>query len=138
MAATPTGEGYWLVASDGGIFTFGDAHFFGSAGATGVRDVVGMARTPSGKGYWIATRSGRVFGYGEAPHLADGHAGVVAILRQPTGVAYTLVYGDGGVVGAAARTAGGWWTVTSDGRVSGVGGAPLHGDLAGVRLNAPI
>ena len=29
MAATPTGKGYWLVASDGGIFTFGDAHFYG-------------------------------------------------------------------------------------------------------------
>ena len=25
MAATPDGGGYWLVASDGGIFTFGDA-----------------------------------------------------------------------------------------------------------------
>ena len=33
MAATPTGHGYWLVASDGGIFTFGDATFHGSTGA---------------------------------------------------------------------------------------------------------
>ena len=31
MAATPTGNGYWLAASDGGIFSFGDARFFGSA-----------------------------------------------------------------------------------------------------------
>jgi hypothetical protein len=30
MSATPTGRGYWLVAFDGGIFTFGDAGFFGS------------------------------------------------------------------------------------------------------------
>ena len=30
MAATPDGKGYWLVASDGGIFTFGDAAFYGS------------------------------------------------------------------------------------------------------------
>ena len=30
MAATPDGKGYWLVASDGGIFSFGDAGFFGS------------------------------------------------------------------------------------------------------------
>ena len=30
MAATPTGLGYWLVGSDGGIFTFGDALFYGS------------------------------------------------------------------------------------------------------------
>jgi hypothetical protein len=33
MAATPTGGGYWLVASDGGIFAFGDAGFLGSTGA---------------------------------------------------------------------------------------------------------
>ena len=32
MAATPTGKGYWFVASDGGVFTFGDAHFLGSTG----------------------------------------------------------------------------------------------------------
>jgi hypothetical protein len=30
MAATPSGNGYWLVASDGGIFSFGDAVFRGS------------------------------------------------------------------------------------------------------------
>ena len=33
MAATPSGHGYWLVASDGGIFAFGDAGFLGSTGA---------------------------------------------------------------------------------------------------------
>jgi hypothetical protein len=32
MTSTPDGKGYWLVASDGGIFTFGDASFYGSAG----------------------------------------------------------------------------------------------------------
>jgi hypothetical protein len=138
MAATPTGNGYWLVAADGGVFTFGDATFYGSAGSTGVRDVVGMARTPSGRGYWVATRSGRVFGYGEARSLGDGHAGVVAIVRDSTGVGYSLVYGDGGVVGAAGRTAGGMWTVTAAGRVTATGGAPHEGDLAGVPLNAPV
>jgi hypothetical protein len=29
---TRDGKGYWLVGSDGGIFTFGDAPFFGSLG----------------------------------------------------------------------------------------------------------
>ncbi|MFI5240394.1 MAG: hypothetical protein ACHQUB_01645, partial [Candidatus Saccharimonadia bacterium] len=32
MAATPSGNGYWLLAADGGIFTFGDATFHGSTG----------------------------------------------------------------------------------------------------------
>jgi len=34
MAQTPNGTGYWLVASDGGVFSYGDATFFGSMGAT--------------------------------------------------------------------------------------------------------
>ena len=32
MAVTPDGGGYWMVASDGGMFAFGDAHFYGSMG----------------------------------------------------------------------------------------------------------
>src|SRR5664280_3413216 len=32
-AASESSNGYWLVASDGGIFTYGDANFHGSAGA---------------------------------------------------------------------------------------------------------
>jgi hypothetical protein len=32
IAATPDGGGYWLTASDGGIFNYGDAGFFGSMG----------------------------------------------------------------------------------------------------------
>jgi hypothetical protein len=43
MASTPSGNGYWLVASDGGIFAFGDAPFEGSAGATRLgRPIAGM------------------------------------------------------------------------------------------------
>src|SRR6476619_5160811 len=54
MAATPTGRGYWLVASDGGIFTFGDAHFYGSTGALRLnRPIVGMRAAPYGRGYWL-------------------------------------------------------------------------------------
>ncbi len=34
LASTPSGHGYWLVAADGGVFTQGDAGFFGSEGAT--------------------------------------------------------------------------------------------------------
>ena len=31
MAAGPDDDGYWLVASDGGVFAFGSAPFAGSA-----------------------------------------------------------------------------------------------------------
>src|SRR5437870_9016986 len=44
IAATPTGRGYWLVAADGGIFTFGRARFYGSTGAMHLNSpIVGMA-----------------------------------------------------------------------------------------------
>ena len=33
MTATPDGGGYWLVASDGGVFNYGDASFMGSLGS---------------------------------------------------------------------------------------------------------
>ena len=46
MAASPSAQGYWLVASDGGIFAFGDARFFGSTGALRLnRPVVGVSTT---------------------------------------------------------------------------------------------
>ena len=32
MTASPDGGGYWLVASDGGIFSFGAASYYGSTG----------------------------------------------------------------------------------------------------------
>jgi 3D (Asp-Asp-Asp) domain-containing protein len=45
-----------MVASDGGVFAFGDAPFHGSATQTaGSQPVVGMATTPDGSGNWIAT-----------------------------------------------------------------------------------
>ncbi len=47
MAPTPTGAGYWLVATDGGIFSFGDAQFYGSTGSIHLnRPITAMAPTP--------------------------------------------------------------------------------------------
>jgi hypothetical protein len=44
MAPTPSGGAYWLVASDGGIFSYGDARFFGSMGAAHLnKPIVAMA-----------------------------------------------------------------------------------------------
>jgi len=42
MAATTTGDGYWLFAADGGVFAFGDAAFMGSTGGIRlVKQIVG-------------------------------------------------------------------------------------------------
>ncbi|MCP3857197.1 MAG: hypothetical protein GY698_21115, partial [Actinomycetia bacterium] len=48
IAGTPSGDGYWLVASDGGVFAYGDARFLGSTGSIRLnKPIVGMASTPS-------------------------------------------------------------------------------------------
>jgi hypothetical protein len=67
MASTPDGGGYWLVASDGGIFTFGDAGFYGSTGSIRLNQpIVGMASTPDGGGYWLVASDGGIFTFGDA------------------------------------------------------------------------
>ena len=67
MAATPDGQGYWLVASDGGIFAFGDAHFYGSTGdRTLNRPIIGVSSAPFGSGYTLAASDGGVFTFGGA------------------------------------------------------------------------
>ncbi len=61
------GKGYWLVASDGGIFSFGNAGFYGSTGnLTLNKPIVGMASTPDGKGYWLVASDGGIFSFGDA------------------------------------------------------------------------
>ena len=42
IVATPDAHGYWLVAKDGGVFTFGDASFKGSLNSMGA-NIVGAA-----------------------------------------------------------------------------------------------
>jgi hypothetical protein len=44
MVPTADGKGYWLIAADGGVFTFGDAAFAGSLGGTTLnKPIVGGA-----------------------------------------------------------------------------------------------
>ncbi|MFT5531552.1 MAG: hypothetical protein ACI91O_001579, partial [Candidatus Poriferisodalaceae bacterium] len=72
MAATPTGNGYWLVASDGGIFTFGDAGYHGSTGNIRLNQpITGMAATPTGNGYWLVASDGGIFTFGDAPFMGS-------------------------------------------------------------------
>ena len=61
-------KGYWLIGADGGVFSFGDAQFFGSLPGLGVHvsDVVGIAATPDGEGYRLVGADGGVFSFGDA------------------------------------------------------------------------
>jgi hypothetical protein len=57
-------NGYWLGASDGGIFSFGNALFHGSQGATILnKPIVGIASTTTDGGYWLVASDGGVFSY---------------------------------------------------------------------------
>ena len=67
MAATPDGGGYSLVASDGGIFSYGDTVFVGSAsGLPLAKPIVGVTANPGGGGYWLVAGDGGIFDYGLA------------------------------------------------------------------------
>jgi hypothetical protein len=67
LAVTPSGAGYWVVGSDGGVFCYGDAGFYGSCGDKTLNEpVVGIAATPSGRGYWLLAKDGGVFAFGDA------------------------------------------------------------------------
>jgi hypothetical protein len=55
------------VASDGGVFSFGAAKFYGSMGGQPLNaPVVGIASTPTGGGYWEVASDGGVFSFGSA------------------------------------------------------------------------
>ena len=161
----PGGAGYWLVAQDGGVFSYGDAAFQGSAGALRLNaPIVGMASTPGG-GYWLVGQDGGVFAYGGATfHGSAGalrlNAPIVGMASTPDGGGYWLVGRDGGVfaygdaafqgsagaqrlnapiVGmASTRDGGGYWLVAQDGGVFSYGDATFQGSAGAQHLNAPI
>jgi PQQ-like domain len=157
---------YDLVASDGGLFNFGGAGFFGSAGSLPLnRPIVGMAATSTGSGYWLVASDGGIFAFGDAPF--EGSTGSLVLNRPIVGMAstpddkgYWLVASDGGVfafgdatfegstgslvlnrpvVGMATTPDGkGYWLVASDGGVFAFGDALFYGSMGGQPLNRPI
>ncbi len=162
----PPVQGYWTVAGDGGVFSYGTAQFHGSTGGMHLNaPIVGMAATPSGNGYWLVARDGGIFSFGDAGfHGSTGamrlNAPIVGMAPTHDGGGYWLVASDGGVfsfgdaafhgstgamhlnapvVGMAAAPAGGYWLVASDGGIFAFGpGAGFHGSTGAMRLNAPI
>jgi hypothetical protein len=98
LATTPDGAGYWLVSSDGGVFTYGDERFFGSAGNMQLNSpIVGMAATPDAGGYWLVASDGGVFTYGDAAfqgsELGDANTPAVGIAAVAHG-GYLVAYGQ--------------------------------------------
>ncbi len=157
-AATPDGLGSWLVGSDGGVFTFGDAGFYGSPGGAPLNQpVVGMASTPSGHGYWLVARDGGIFAFGDAKFYGSTGGSplnqpITGMAPTPSGHGYWLVARDGGifafgdatfygspragqagaVVGMAVTSSGhGYWLAAADGSVFGFGDAVVYAGTGG-------
>jgi hypothetical protein len=163
--ANDSNQGYWEVASDGGIFSFGTAQFYGSTGGTPLNaPIVAMAATPDGGGYWLVAKDGGVFSYGDAHFYGSTggihlNAPIVGIASTPDGGGYWLVAKDGGVfsygdaqfygstggihlnapiVGMAADpVTGGYWEVASDGGIFAFG-SPFLGSAGGLHLASPV
>jgi sugar lactone lactonase YvrE len=168
-AADPTPGapgGYRLVASDGGIFSFGETAFFGSTGGMRLhRPIVGMASTPSEQGYWLVAADGGIFAFGDAGFF--GSTGnlrlsrpIVGMAGTPSGRGYWLVASDGGIfafgdagffgstgavrlqspiVGMAATPSGrGYRLVAADGGIFAFGDAEFFGSTGGIRLIRPV
>lgn len=165
IVGAPGSKGYWLVASDGGVFAFGTAAFYGSMGGTHLNQpIVGMAATPDGKGYWLVASDGGVFAFGDAAYygsMGGQHLNqpIVGITATADGKGYWIVASDGGVFSygdaafrgslggvplnkpivavAAASDGSGYWLVASDGGVFAFG-APFLGSLGATTLSAPV
>jgi hypothetical protein len=160
------GQGYRFVASDGGVFDFGDASFWGSTGGITLnKPVVGMASTPSTSGYWLAASDGGIFSYGDAQFRGSMggrplNQPIVGMASTPNGGGYWLVAADGGIfsfgnaqffgstgsihlnrpiVGMAPTPDGaGYWLVASDGGIFAYGDAQFYGSTGSMALNSPI
>ena len=160
------GDGYALVATDGGIFNYGDSDFFGSTGALPLnKPIVGMEYTPTGEGYWLVASDGGIFTFGDAAFFGSTgnlnlNQPIVGMAATPTGRGYYLVAADGGIftfgdarflgsagslrlarpiVGMAVHPVGnGYWLVAADGGIFSYGGADFFGSTGGSPLNQPI
>jgi streptogramin lyase len=159
--------GYWLGASDGGVFNFGlGVPFFGSTGSIKLnKPIVGMAATPDSGGYWLVASDGGIFAFGNAAFFGSTgsiklNQPIVAMAATPTGLGYWLVASDGGVfsfgdakffgstgsiklnkpiVGMAATQDGlGYWMVATDGGIFAFGDAAFKGSTGSLKLNKPI
>jgi L-ascorbate metabolism protein UlaG (beta-lactamase superfamily) len=84
IASTPDGRGYWLVTSEGQVFSFGDAyHHKTTRPLDPNKQIVGI-RSAGNDGYWLVAANGRIYSYGDGrrvntqqtPHPSTPVAGI--------------------------------------------------------------
>ena len=66
MTPDPASGGYWLIAADGGVFSFGGAAFRGSMGGIPLNKPV-VGAVSYGNGYLMVAEDGGVFNFSNKP-----------------------------------------------------------------------
>ena len=122
-------HGYWLVGSDGGIFTFGSATFHGSTGSLQLqRPVVGITPTRDEGGYWLVASDGGIFAFGDAGFY--GSIPGLGLHPVGSGLPNSL---NAPIVGMVPSSdGGGYFMVASDGGVFAFGDAQFEGSCPGI------
>jgi hypothetical protein len=118
IVPTADGKGYLMVAKDGGVFAFGDAHYEGSCASIGGCDAPAVAVVPdaTGSGYWLLLSNCDMVPFGDAPKIADGNCETSAAAKKL-------------VATSAARTPDGrgYWVLLNNGTTFPEGDAKLLG-----------
>lgn len=148
------GAGYWLVGSDGGVFSF-NVPFYGSRGSDLENaKMSSMCADPLGRGYWLFGEDGGVFTFGEVSYYGDPVGSTVSPIIEsaasPDGRGYAMIdkqghvyaYGSfpflggfpvgytGNIVDIAITPSGqGYWLVDEAGDIYSYGDAPYHGGI---------
>jgi hypothetical protein len=123
-AAAAVSSGYWLMGTDGGVFSFGKAGFYGSTGNVPLNQpIVGTTASPSGRGYWMVASDGGIFTFGDAGFY--GSMGGKP-LNKPI------------VAMAPTKSGKGYWLVAADGGIFSFGDAGFFGSMGGEKLNKPM
>ena len=160
----PPSAGYHVLTSDGTVYAFNKAPWFGSFGAAAAHTTAVSIGERSG-GYWVLAGDGSVHPFGAATSrgsLAGKalNAAPFQLAPTPSGGGYWIVAFDGGVfsygdatfygstgnrrlnqpvVGMAPTPSGhGYWLVASDGGIFSFGDAAFYGSTGSIRLNRPI
>lgn len=128
MAMTHTGNGYWVLSSEGQVYAYGDAVVFGQPvnTPTGLF-AVAIESHPSAMGYWIARGDGKVYTRGAATHYGDIPATGSRALKYQFGTAF---HGRSEAAQSLRRTStgNGYWLMTTTGRVYNFGDAKNFGE----------
>ena len=102
MVPSTDGGGYFMVASDGGVFEFGDARFERSRPGIGGCSGAAVAVVPdaTGNGYWVMTSTGAVYTFGDERLHLTGQPGtqssaITSAVATPNGGGYWILDGAG-------------------------------------------